>query len=110
MVVHRPAAIGNDVLEAAAIANFVLAEHVVAHVAPVLALAGELAYELDAPVLVLVLVGSIVLDVVDDAVGDLVEFAADGLGIANGVGESPYLQPPVVIALDAGVARGEVGG
>ena len=71
VVVHGPAAVGHEVVEAAAGLDVVLGEDVVADVAAALALGGQELDPVQGPVGCFLLVRAAVLDVVPHAEGDL---------------------------------------
>ncbi len=99
--VDGPAAEGDTVGELPLLQNVLLAQHVVAEEAAVLALARKAADPLQRQVLgIRELAG--VLDVVPDAHDHGLQFVADQLVVVDGVEFAAPLDPPVVAAVVAG--------
>ncbi|OPZ31475.1 MAG: hypothetical protein BWZ02_00215 [Lentisphaerae bacterium ADurb.BinA184] len=96
MVVHGPAAVGDDVGEPASGPHIVLGHDVVADVAAALAFAGQEADPVEGPVGGAVV--GLVLDVVPDAEGDLEQFVAQAFGVVDGVRLAAQLDVPEVAA------------
>ncbi len=106
VVVHRPAAVRDDVVEAAARQDVILRQDVIAHVADVLALAGQAADPLQLPALAAAI--RVILDVGPDAVADLEQLVAVRVGVGDGVARAAHLQPPEVVAFGLQGAVGQV--
>ena len=94
MIVHRPAAEGDQVLKLTLCLNVMLGQHVVADVAAALTLAGQEADPFQLPILCVMV--AVVLDVIPDAEGDLEQIVADLLGIVDAVAVAAQLDPPEV--------------
>ena len=110
MIVHRPAAVRDDVIEITARAHVVLREDVIADVTTVLALAGQGTDPFQRPIRQAEhAFGCVVFDVIPHAVADLHQFIADALGVADRVLQTADLHPPEIVRADAVDAVRQIG-
>ena len=96
VVVHRPPAIGDEVVETSLSAYVVLRQDVIAHVAAAFALARQETHPFQHPVLGSVITA--ILDVIPDTEGHLEQVVADDLRIVDGILLTAQLDPPEVRA------------
>ena len=98
MIIHLPAAVGDDVIVMGMHGHFVLGQDVVTDAAHTLPLAGQIARPIQLPVFTVMAFG--IFNMIPGTVGESQQFMFNVFAVVQGVAFAAHLQPPEVCSAE----------